>query len=233
MFTGRIPFEVVHEQFGRGTSSRPWLWSGVGLAAAAALVMVLVLGSSSPTWQVLQATAKGPIIVNGQEMAAEALAGAEFQAGTRIRGGDEGQVDLVVSNALSFILGPGAEVTIGEDRRLLGSATLTAVVHQGTTWGTTGPDFPEGGFRIETDQALVHVTGTTFAVLQSDEVTCICVLAGTVEVEAKGTGERLFVPPQQQFFVPSGQEPSQLVPITPGQRSRLKSIRTIGVSTSR
>ena len=225
MFLGQTPFET--ERFDRGITARAWAWSGGALAAAAAIAVILFSLPGATAWQVLDSASTGTITVNGVEVPVSQVAGVDLHPGTRIRVGSDGELKLVVPDAVSFVLGPNTEVTVGSSKGFLGSPGLTAVVHEGTTWGTTGPDFPASGFEIETAQADIRITGTTFAVLSESDTTCVCVLSGTVEVTARGTGESVRVPPEQQLFVPTGDQPAHLVAITSSQRDRLTEIRKL------
>lgn len=225
MFLGQTRFET--ERFDRAITARAWAWSAGALAAAAAIAVIFFSLPGTTTWQFLDTASARTVTVNGVEVPASELVGAELHPGTRIRVGSEGDLKLGIPDAVSFVLGPNTEVTVGSSKGLLGSPVLTAVVHQGATWGTTGPDFPAAGFKIETAQADIRITGTTFAVLSNSDTTCVCVLAGTVEVIAKGTGETILVPPEQQLFVPTGDQPARLVGITSSQRERLTEIRQL------
>lgn len=225
MFLGQTPFET--ERFDRAITARAWAWSAGALAAAAAIAVFFFSLPGAATWQVLDTASVGTVTVNDVEVPVSELVGAELLSGTRIRVGSEGELKLGVPGAVSFVLGPDTEVTVGSSKGLLGSPVLTAAIHQGTTWGTTGPDFPTAGFEIETAQADIRITGTTFAVLSDSDTTCVCVLTGTVEVTAKGTGESILVPPEQQLFVPTGDQPARLVGITSDQRERLTEIRQL------
>jgi ferric-dicitrate binding protein FerR (iron transport regulator) len=228
MFLGQTQFETT--RFDRAITARAWAWSGGALAAAAAIAVLLFSLPGASTWQVLDTASTGTITVNGVEIPVSQVAGEDLHPGTRIRGSSDGELKLVVPGAVSFVLGPNTEVTVGSSKGFLGSQALSAVVHEGTTWGTTGPDFPAGGFEIETVQADIRITGTTFAVLSDSDTTCVCVLAGTVEVIAKGTGESVLVPPEQQLFVPTGDQPARMAAITSIQRDRLTEIRKLAQS---
>lgn len=225
MFLGETQFET--KRFDRAITARAWAWSGGALAAAAAIAVLLFSLPGPTAWQVLDTASAGTVTVNGVEIPVSQLAGVDLHPGTRIRGSSEGEVRLVVPDAVSFVLGPNTEVTVGSSKGFLGSPALTAVVHEGTTWGTTGPDFPSSGFEIETAQADIRITGTTFAVLSDSDTTCVCVLSGTVEVTARSTGNSVLVPPEQQLFVPTGDQPARLEAITSSQRERLTEIGSL------
>jgi ferric-dicitrate binding protein FerR (iron transport regulator) len=85
---------------------------------------------------------------------------------------------------------------------------------------------------VETVDALVTVTGTTFAVTGNVDHTCICVLEGKVEVEGKGAGHRVVPGGQQLFVYGDGVTPSRLEPLTEAQSLRLLEIRRQGTPPS-
>ena len=225
MFLGQTRFETEH--FDRDITARAWAWSGAALAAAAAIAIIIFSLPGATAWQVLDSAST--VTVNGVEIPVSQMAGVDLHPGTRIRTSSDGELRLVVPDAVSFVLGPNTEVTVGSSKGFLGSPGLTAVVHEGNTWGSTGPDFPSSGFEIETAQADIRITGTTFAVLSDNDTTCVCVLSGTVEVTTRGTGNSVLVPPEQQLFVPTGDQPARLVALTPAQRDRLTEIKKLAL----
>jgi hypothetical protein len=229
MFTGEIPFEPADIPVAEMPASRGWLWGGLGLAAAAALALLFILPGRGPSWEVQSTETGNPLIVDGRPTDASDLIGQKLASGTRIRTGEEGEVVLLVAEALTLVLGPRTEVTVGAAQPPGSSSVLYASVHEGITWGTTGPEFPKRGLSIETRDAMVHVTGTTFAVESGPENTCVCVLQGSVGVECKASGETHTVPPDRQLYVSADDGPTRLDPLTEEQAEKLRHIRARGI----
>jgi ferric-dicitrate binding protein FerR (iron transport regulator) len=224
MFTGRTPYRTV--DLSPATGRRAWILAG-GLAAAAGMAVLLFLPLAGPEWTVQSAQAQGPIRIDGQDALAAELAGTHLGSGTRIRSCDAGEVTLTGAEGLTLVLGPGAEVTLGGKRSLAFGSELRVTVHEGQTWGTTGPGFPGRGLRMETGQARVHITGTTFAVMGAADSTCVCVLSGTVEVDCKITGLNFELASGQQLLLSKITGP-HLDPIDPDQRRHLGNLKEHG-----
>jgi ferric-dicitrate binding protein FerR (iron transport regulator) len=98
-------------------------------------------------------------------------------------------------------------------------------VREGTAWGVTGPDFPGRALRVDTDQARIRVSGTTFAVVSGGDTTCVCVLNGDVEVKCKITGVVLSVHSVQQLLLDAAGPERRLSPLSPLQHELLRDVR--------
>jgi ferric-dicitrate binding protein FerR (iron transport regulator) len=224
MFTGQIPYETVDLR--PASNRRPWILAG-SLTAAAAAAVLLFLPLTDPGWTVQEAHARGPVSIDGRDTPAAELVGTRLDPGTRIRSGEAGEITLAAGDGLTMVLGPGAEVTVGRKGSLFRGSELQVTVHEGQTWGTTGPGFPGRGLRMETGQAKVHVTGTTFAVLGAGDSTCVCVLSGKVEVDCKITGLNFEIASGQQLLLSKITGP-HLDPLDPVQKERLGNLKEHG-----
>jgi ferric-dicitrate binding protein FerR (iron transport regulator) len=224
-FTGRIPYEEAADRRLEPARSRGWLWGGAGLAAAAtAAAAWFTAGPAAPVWEVWDVPEDGTVLINGEAVSAGKAAGMSLPPRARVRGGDRGRIRLGIPRMVSMELAPGTEVTLGSTRRLLRRPRLHAQVREGTAWGVTGPDFPGRDLRLDTDQARIHVRGTTFAVVSGGDTTCVCVLNGTVEVKCKITGVHLRVHPVEQLLLDASGPERRLSPLSPAQRDMLADV---------
>jgi ferric-dicitrate binding protein FerR (iron transport regulator) len=67
-------------------------------------------------------------------------------------------------------------------------------VTQGEIRVTTGPAFRGARLAVTTPDALLHVTGTTFAVILEPSGTCVCVFEGSVDVGRRSGASMEAVP---------------------------------------
>lgn len=225
LFTGRLPYEAEHAR--RFRSPRPrGIWAAAaGVAASlAAAAAWLFAGSGAPAWEVWEVPRGTALRVNGKLVSAGDAAGMSLPPSARVQGSDLGRVRVGIPRLVSLELAPGTEVTLESTRRLFHKPALVARVRGGTAWGITGPDFPGRGLRVETDQARIHVAGTTFAVVNGGQSTRVCVLFGTVQVKCKITGVVLDVNPSQQLLLDASGPTRTLSSLDPDQHERLQDV---------
>ena len=161
-----------------GRSRRWWL-----LAAS-----ILVVGGSVVTltrpqpWRIVAGPGTGFVTIDGERVA---LAGVSRLAG-RLVGGvhvvtdAESELQLQAADAAVLVVTAGSDVRLPSvPGRWFGRSGEGAVA-RGELRGTTGPAFAGVRWHLTLPDAAVEITGTTFAVLRTDEGSCVCVLDGQV-----------------------------------------------------
>lgn len=170
-----------------------WIVAGVSLAAAVLLVVALLRGSPADDWTV-RADATATLTIDGAPHPVAGLDPDRLRPGARVRSGDH-EVVLQAGREMVWVLTPHTEATLpvrsGPSREVAESA-----VHEGELRITTGPDY-RLRLRIETQEAVVEVAGTTLAVIRNATGTCLCVYEGTVRMDHRGDAD----PPRD---VPAG-----------------------------
>jgi hypothetical protein len=195
---GEAPARVLAPAWGWST----WLrWSAVPVTAAILVVAVVTL-NQAPRWRVAEVTGDGVAEVDGRPIPLGTPAAFErsLGPGAHVRLPQGTSVTLASAGRMLIELTPGTEMTLPRaPGRWFGRRVLAALAG-GEVHVTTGPAFRGGYLAIETAEARVEVTGTTFAVLCLPVGTCVCVYEGTVRV---------------------GGRHGALVPVTAGRRREL------------
>lgn len=225
-FTGRIPYEETAGRELDPVRPRGRLWGIGGLAAAAAAAVAawFTAGSEAPAWEVWDSPVGGTVFVNGNPVSGAEAAGMALPPHARIRGCEMGRTRVRIPRVVSLELAPGTEITVGSVRRFLRRPRPHARVREGTAWGVTGPDFSTSGLRMDTDQARIQVSGTTFAVVSGGDTTRVCVLNGIVEVKCKITGVQLLVHPVEQLLLDASGPERRLSPLSDDQHAMLRDV---------
>lgn len=183
------------------------------LAAAAALVLVLA-ANRGPEWSVVAAGPGGTVVVNGRavppaepgEWSRQLARGAHVV----LRGG--ATLDLVAPGSLALSLGNGADVELPPAPNRWWSRSARLRMAGGDAFLETGARFAGASLRVETSMADVEVTGTSLAVLDAGDATCVCVMEGRVEVRSRHDGSRVVVPAGMRRLV-HGQRAAETLPI--------------------
>jgi len=198
-----MPDERPHHQ--RASSGRNWKpW--VALAAAACIAAALWLSKPAPRhWQVLPGSSATLVRVNGDALAiaeSELIGNALNDA--RSVSAEGGSLRLCYRDQYAIELPAGARVdfaafgnTGGTDPYTLSSSGLALRV-------VTGPGFHGHEMRVRSADALLHVTGTAFAVDNCPDGICICGLAGRIALQRKDTGEKPLEAGKQCWFPKDG-----------------------------
>jgi ferric-dicitrate binding protein FerR (iron transport regulator) len=99
-------------------------------------------------------------------------------------------------------------------------------VKRGEIYGSTAGGRLPAPLALVAPQATARVVGTTFAVFQNSEGTCVCLLEGAVEVRAvTAPQDAIRVPEGHKCFVYSDGRPHAIVPIDDMERMKLDMIR--------
>lgn len=165
----------------------------------------------------------GIILVGQTESRAAELDGRIIPAGSTLRTGPQGGVVLALGREVILEMGPETQVTLDSRRRGLSGHRLIATVDRGTTMGSTGPDF--AGMDLQTREAAIEVRGTTFAVIQESDYTCVCLLEGTIEVTPTGLGAAHRVSSHSRYVVYADGGAPQESPLPDSERVLLTGVR--------
>lgn len=177
-------------------------WAGAALAAAAAFVVVSLL-NQAPAWRMNSVTGDGIVIVDGvpvptahaDDLARRLRTGALIQVPAGV------QIEIASHGQLAVQFTPGTEASIpsapGRWFRRAGSAEIRS----GELRITTGAAFRGARLALETPEARIEVTGTTFAVICEPSGTCLCVLEGRVRMGGRGAAAMAEVVEGRRRFV--------------------------------
>ena len=102
-------------------------------------------------------------------------------------------------------------------------------VRDGEIFGTTAGEGMDVAFRVVTPQVEAQVIGTTFAVFQTAEGTCVCLLKGTVRVKPHNEATVYDLPPERKFYVYADGTQSEFLPLGPTELMKLQMMADSGV----
>ncbi|MEO5619187.1 MAG: FecR domain-containing protein [Candidatus Eisenbacteria bacterium] len=177
-------------------------WGGAALAVAAAFVVVSLL-NRAPAWRMNAVTGSGIVIVDGVPVPTAHAADLErrLRAGALIQVPAGVEIEIASRGQFAVQFSPGTEASVprvpGRWFGRLGSAEIRS----GELRVTTGAAFRGALLAIETPEAKIEVTGTTFAVICEAAGTCLCVLDGRVRIGARGAPAMVEVPGGRRRFV--------------------------------
>jgi ferric-dicitrate binding protein FerR (iron transport regulator) len=106
---------------------------------------------------------------------------------------------------------------------------MVIAVRSGEIYGTTGGQKLDVPLRIEATEAIADVYGTTFAVFEVEEGTCVCLWLGTVKVTSRQTGEVFDMLPETKFYVFRDGTTSGALPIDDMERMKLSMMEEAGL----
>ena len=190
-FRARLKHDFASGQIGERRSlelSTPWTrrrwlrWATVPVAAVVLIAVVSAL-NQPPSWRVAAVAGGGTALVNGTPVPlSPAAIERRLEPGARVRLPGTASVTLASAGRMLLELTPGTELTLPEaPGRWFGRAGHSKLA-RGELHVTTGRAFHGAHLGIETAEARIEVTGTTFAVLCLPVGTCVCVYEGTVRV---------------------------------------------------
>ena len=174
---GPVP---LRPEAARGSRPNLRLVLGTLAAAAALLVVTQLFTSDGRAWRGLEADGQGPVVVDGRSLEPRDLSqlGPAFAEAQRFESG-ENALDLAWGEDLVLHIRPGTELErMPEDDE----GGLRLALRQGEVYLKSREDYDGPAVRIETDELVMRMTGTTVGVLHSDSHSCVCVAHGEVEV---------------------------------------------------
>lgn len=193
----------------------------LALAAAAVLLLALFLYGSRPeaVWELARVHDPDGV-----------LSGVVAREGTVLPPGvvttpDNGEFDLALGDGFLLRMTPGTSLVLPAPPRRWFAAGMEIQVQRGEVFGTTRGRKLPASLVLRTPQANVQLTGTTFAVLLTDEGTCVCLLEGRVEVQAHDAATPTVVPEGFRCVVYADGRPQEILPIAEMERGKLQMLR--------
>jgi hypothetical protein len=186
-------------------------------------------GSGRHDWTVVAVTGPGEeaIRVDGRPVAVADLAAGRFRlrGGARIALPESVAIELRWAGlvALETVAGTSFSIPGGSSGGADGS--LVGRIEAGEVRFVTAPAFSGRGLRIDSEEASVEVTGTTFSVIRDSLGTCVCVEEGAVRLTARdGTGS-WHVPAGRRRQHYGGGRPSEELDLRPGESMKLRMLQ--------
>jgi uncharacterized cupin superfamily protein len=156
----------------------------VPLATAAALVLMFSSVNRGSAWEVMRVSAGTEVIMlDGKGFSCDDLDPIEaaLHPGCKILVPEGGQMEVISEGNLLLQLNGGVAVTLPTPpSRWFRRALESEFSGEGTLRVATGDQFAGTRYRIHSQGVDLEITGTAFAVIQTADETCICVLDGEV-----------------------------------------------------
>ncbi len=143
--------------------------------------------------------------------------------------GPESEFELQLGDMLRFRMLPGAEVELPAIPRRWNPEPMVIAVRSGEIYGTTGGEKLDVPLRIEAAEAIADVYGTTFAVFEVPEGTCVCLWLGTVKVTNRHDGATFDMQRETKFYVYKDGSVSGPLPIDDMERMKLSMMEEAGL----
>ncbi len=160
----------------------------ITLAAAAAILVTLFV-PSDPVWSLREAPGVGPVEVAGVSFGKVRLSdsdrariGVELARGGTVVTGER-ELSLDLQSTLRLNVQTGTTVEIEALPQLDTAEPIVLRLTRGEVLIETLPGYPGNPIVVQTDDALVSVTGTVLGVRVDDRGTCTCVARGAVFVD--------------------------------------------------
>jgi len=162
-------------------------WGATALAAAAVLVVVSVL-NQAPAWKLGDVHGDGIVVVDGVPIPTQHVADLEqhLKSGVFVQVPDGVDLEIASAGQMALQFTAGTQASVPQPPGRWFQRHALAEVRGGEVRVTTGRDFHGARLAVETPEARVEVTGTTFAIICEQAGTCVCVLEGRVMVGTRG-----------------------------------------------
>lgn len=183
-------------------------WGGVALAAAAAFVVVSLL-NQAPAWRVNAVSGDGIVIIDGVPVPTAHGADLErrLKPGAFVQLPAGVEIEIASHGQFAVQFSPGTDASIPTAPGRWFGRRGSGEIRTGELRVTTGPAFRGALLAIETPEAKIEVTGTTFAVICEPAGTCLCVMEGRVRMGARGaTGMAEVTEGRRRFVFADGRE---------------------------
>lgn len=199
------------------------------VSAVAACALLLLVANQGPSWQMVRASGTGTLFVQGQPIAlsevAEKLTMLRPGTDVRLEGDATAMLDLFYPGLFTMQVTPGSSLTLPEAPGRWFGREASFRVDMGEVRVVTGPRFPGAVLRVEAPGTEVHVLGTTFAVMTSQESTTVCVLEGSAMMMMPESTSMMPVPPMRRRTVFMHSSETMEEPIRPMEEMHLTNLR--------
>lgn len=202
---------------------RAWWWELRPLWAAVVLGMLLGAGAMlnrGPEPVVIGHPGAGIVHVDGVAVdVTDPDAWSTLRAGSEIRTGAEGPVEILYAELAVLEIAPRTTVTLpASPGRWLGKS-VDSRLDVGELRFMSGPRFVGNLLAVTTPEGRAEITGTTVSVQSDSTGTCVCVLSGHVRVGVDEADMEI-IPPGFRKVMPRDGEP---------HRSPVKAMHEAGV----
>lgn len=205
----------------------------MAVAVAATILVVVLLrpgGTPADEWTIagIAGADEGSIRIDGREHSIATLRadGSTIPAGARVELPESTAIELRRAGVLALETAPGSWFALPRSvRSREGVGPLVGTIERGEVRYVTGPGFAGRSLRIESDEAVVQVAGTTFSVIRDTSGTCVCVESGQVRIVATGGRGGWDVPAGRRRQVFTDARPSLDMPLRPGEAMKLQMFR--------
>ena len=200
------------------------------VAIAAALLIMLWWFDRGPDWEVV--VPEGGVaedirfeLDDDSWTAAELIAsGSPPATGALLTTHDDSELQLQAGEQMLWVITPGAQLVLPEAAgRWFGRVVHTEVL-AGELRVTTLADFPGTRLVIANDITRIELTGSTIAVIQAADSTCLCVLEGAVTMLDRDAADPVIVPSGQRRLVHRDGR-VEVAPLESGERMKLEMLR--------
>lgn len=196
-------------------------WGFAVVPAIAAMLAIIFLNGSDPSWELSAMRGEGSLSINGVEVAS-----ADFEAvadlikpEARIVVPEGLEVDVLMDGVIVLgVVGP-MEFTVPTEPQKE-PFNYSVVVHHGEFRIKTGPDFEGRQIVMTTTEGQIEIIGTTIAVFKNDDLTCVCVLAGTANIGKDDHHMDAIPAGMRKVMFADGRDPL-IIPIEPGHEASL------------
>lgn len=205
----------------QGQKQQTW-W--VPLAAAAMLAMAVFgigqwANGPSALWRVTD-------VVQADGLTGAPAEGFVMEAG-RITTGPETELELQLGNQLRLRLLPGTELELPPPPRRWRPDEMTLTLAAGEVFGIgEGLDAP---LLVIARHSETLITGTTFAVFQTEDASCTCLWSGSVDITNRSDGTVYTLQPGKRYYVYADGTTSGPQPLDAMETMKLQMIHDAGL----
>jgi ferric-dicitrate binding protein FerR (iron transport regulator) len=201
-------------------------WGASALALAAALLVVSAL-NQAPDWQVTAVRGAGMVTFDGVPVPTshrDELA-RRMKPGVFVQLGDGVEIEAASRGMMAIEYASGTQASVPQPPGRWFQRRAVAEVRSGEIRVMTGREFPGARLALETPEARVEVTGTTFAVICEPAGTCVCVLEGRVHVGTRGGVGMIEVVAGRRRYVFADGRPEESAEMRPTEHVELGRLR--------
>ena len=210
------------------TIAIPWYrtsmarWGATAVAAAAALLVVSVM-NQAPAWKLSDVRGEGVVVVDGVPIPTQHVEDLErhLRPGVFVQVPDRVEFEIASAGEMAIEYTAGTQASVPQAPGRWFQRRALAEVRGGEVRVTTGKAFHGARLALETPEARVEVTGTTFAVICEPTGTCVCVYEGRLRVGTRGGVGMTMVEGGRRRYVFSDGRPEESAEMRPAEHDEL------------